>query len=48
MRYWIIIPIALVVIGIGGIAAAVLLNPLRRSESDIRGWLLHLGATRLP
>ena len=49
MRYWIIIPIALVVIGIGSIAAAVLLNPLRRSETDIRGWLLHqapLGSSR--
>jgi hypothetical protein len=49
MRYWIIIPIALVVIGIGAIAAAVLLNPLRRSETDIRRWLLHqapLGSSR--
>ena len=49
MRYSIIIPIALVVIGIGSIAAAVLLNPLRRSETDIRGWLLHqapLGSSR--
>src|SRR6476660_5996800 len=49
MRYWITIPIALVVIGVGSIAAAVLLNPLRRSESDIRGWLLHqapLGSSR--
>ena len=49
MRYWIIIPIALVVIGIGSIAAVVLLNPLRRSETDIRGWLLRqapLGSSR--
>ena len=49
MRNWIIIPIALVVIGIGSIAAAVLLNPLRRSETDIRRWSLHqapLGSSR--
>ena len=49
MRYWITISIVLVVIGIGSIAAAVLLNPLRRSETDIRGWLLHqapLGSSR--
>ena len=49
VRYWITIPIALVVIGIGSIAAVVLLNPLRRSETDIRGWLLRqapLGSSR--
>jgi hypothetical protein len=49
MRYWIIIPIALVAILIGSIAAKLLLNPLRRSDNDIRGWLLHqapLGSTR--
>jgi len=49
MRYWIIIPIAVVAIGIGSIAAGLLLNPLRRSENDIREWLLHqapLGSSR--
>ena len=49
MRYWIIIPIALVAIGIGSIAAGLFLNPLRRPENDIREWLLHqapLGSSR--
>jgi len=45
----ILIIIAAFVIAVGGMAAKVLLNPLRRSEDGIQKWLLHqtpLGSSR--
>jgi len=49
MRLGVVIAIAVVGLGLFCIAANFALNPLRRSESDIREWLLKqapLGSTR--
>jgi len=49
MRRGVIIAIAVVTLGLSCMIASFALNPLRRSESDIREWLLEqapLGSTR--